>query len=216
MKNCDRTHGVIFDLDGVLADSEGEYTRFWHMVGRESGQPSPTFAYDIKGMNLSSILNQYFPVEDHVVIVERIHAFEHEMDLPLFDGAVELLDSLRSEGWKLALFTSSDTSKMRRMYDCHPDFRERFDEVVTGDMVSRSKPDPEGYILAARLLGLKPEDCVVVEDSMQGLESGRASGARVVGLTTGNSAEKIFPLCDLVRSDISQLSTDDLSNLFEP
>lgn len=208
------THGALFDLDGVLVDSEGEYTRFWAMIGTETNQPSPTFAYDIKGTNLRSILTTYFAEELHQPIVDRIHSFESEMDLPLYERALELVDELRECGWHTAVFTSSDTSKMNHLYECHPDFCSHFDAIVTGDMVEHSKPHPEGYIKAARLIGLEPDECVVFEDSIQGLQAGRASSARVVALTTGNPYELVSPLADRVYGVIGEIEVEHLNALF--
>ena len=90
---------------------------------------------------------------------------------------------------------------MEAVYNKHSDFREMFDAILTSEDFSASKPDPDCYLKAAGLLGVSREDCVVFEDSFNGLKSGRAAGMHVIGLATTNSAESIMPLCDQVIKD---------------
>ena len=192
----DRKVAVLFDLDGVLIDSEGLYTEFWAKIGREFNVPSPTFAADIKGTTLKSILN-YFPGDElKATILQRIHDFEDTMEYRLFAGVAEFLTSLKRAGIPTAIVTSSDEVKMSCLYAQLPVVREMVDVVIDASMVTRSKPDPQGYLLAAEKLGIPAEDCYVFEDSIQGLEAGRRAGATVIGLATTNSVEQVEPLCD--------------------
>ena len=177
---------VLFDLDGVLIDSEGLYTAFWAETGRIFGVPSPTFAADIKGTTLKSILN-YFPGEElKAKVIQRIHDFEDTMQYQLFPGVEDFLKALKQAGIPTAIVTSSDEVKMACLYSQLPILREMVDVVIDASMVTRSKPDPQGYILAAEKLGRAPENCYVFEDSLQGLEAGRSAGATVIGLATTN------------------------------
>lgn len=204
--------GVLFDLDGVLINTEPIYTRFWESVGNEFNL-APTFAADIKGTTLKSILN-YFPDDRREYVIGRIHDFEDTMPYPFFEGAQRLLSELRSHGIKIAIYTSSDNTKMNYLDLQHPGFSSIFDAVINGSMVGRSKPDPEGYIRASEAIGAEICDCVVIEDSLQGLEAGRRSGAKVVGFTTTNPESSVKPLCDLCVSDISRLDFDLIAGLF--
>jgi HAD superfamily hydrolase (TIGR01509 family) len=90
---------------------------------------------------------------------------------------------------------------MKAVYQHHPEFKDLFDAILTSEDFERSKPDPDCYLKAAERFGVNPEDCVVFEDSFNGLKSGRAAGMRVVGLATTNPAERIRPLCDEVIRD---------------
>ncbi len=189
--------GALFDLDGVLIDSEGLYTQFWASIGHEFNHPSPTFAMDIKGTTLTQILS-LFPAEVRPAIMRRIHEFEDEITYSLFPGVEQFLKELRDRGVRMAIVTSSDDVKMSYLFKQHPSLRDYFDVVVTGSMVTKSKPDPEGYLKAAELIGVAPEDCYVFEDSFQGLEAGRAAGARVIGLATTNPRESIESKADIV------------------
>lgn len=181
--------GVLFDLDGVLVDSEGEYSVFWGGMGDRYGLPS-TFSADIKGTTLGSIL-QSFPEADRNGIVAELHAFEDNMLYPVYPGVMEFLSELKEAGIPSAIVTSSDNVKMDYLFRRHPELRTMVDVIVTGSMVSRSKPDPEGYLTGARLIGREAGNCFVFEDSFQGLEAGRRAGATVIGLATTNPREKV-------------------------
>ncbi|MDE5785475.1 MAG: HAD family hydrolase [Duncaniella sp.] len=189
--------GALFDLDGVLIDTEGQYSIFWAETGRKYNVGGPTFSDDIKGTNLALIL-ALFPEEVREQVRDEIHHYEHVMDYPLYPGALELLESLHAAGIPIAIFTSSDNMKMELLFKRHPEVSAHVDAIITGDMVTRSKPDPEGYIKAAAAIGRDIERCYVFEDSMQGLEAGRRSGARVIGVATTNSADMIAPLSHAV------------------
>ena len=137
------------------------------------------------------------------------------MDFPVYDAITDFLDSLSDVGIRCALVTSSADSKMAQVYQKLPWLRSRFDVIVTGSMVTHSKPDPEGYLTAARLLGEDPSRCVVAEDSIQGLQAGRAAGAKVIGLTTTNSRKAVEPLADEVLDSWTGYSVERLLALLE-
>ena len=113
-----------------------------------------------------------------------LHAFQRDMAFVFFDGAMEFVQRLNDAGIPACVVTSSDQRKMEALYRQHPTFADHFSAIVTGDMVSRAKPDPECFLLGASRLGLDIKDCVVFEDSLKGLEAGRRSGAQVVALAT--------------------------------
>ncbi|MCM1356574.1 MAG: HAD-IA family hydrolase [Staphylococcus sp.] len=182
--------GVLFDLDGVLVDSEGEYSKFWGPMGRRFNVGSETFADDIKGTTLGEILRA-FPESAREGIVEELHAYEKAMIYPWIDGAEAFVNELCANNIPFAIVTSSDDTKMNFLFAAHPDLKEKLTALVTGSMVSRSKPDPEGYCTGAKLIGVPVEDCYVFEDSLQGLEAGMRSGATVIGLATTNSRDKL-------------------------
>lgn len=201
---------ILFDLDGVLIDSEGLYTEFWAKIGRDFNMPSPTFAYDIKGTTLKSILNNFPGEELKSAVMQRIHDFENTMQYRMFDGVEQFLTHLHDAGIPTAIVTSSDEVKMGYLFDQLPALRDMVTIVIDASMVTRSKPDPQGYLLAAEKLGVAPEDCFVFEDSLQGLEAGRRAGATVIGLATTNSAEQVKPLCDYLLPSFAGLTLDRL------
>lgn len=196
---------ALFDLDGVIIDTEGAYSRFWGNIGREYGC-APTFADDIKGTTLSDILTRNFPDRStREEVTRKIHDYEQTMLYPIFDHAVDFLDAIRAKGVKCALVTSSDNLKMDYLWAQHPGLKGKFEAVITGSMVSRSKPDPEGYLKAAAMLGVAPEDCIVFEDSFQGVEAGRRAGAKVIALATTNPAYLLADRADRVIESFSEL-----------
>ena len=183
--------GVLFDLDGVLIDSEGLYTKFWEDIELIYPTGVKNFPIVIKGNTLFKILDTYFPKTIHKDIIDRVHQFEHNITYPIYDGVINFLKSLKEQGIPTAIVTSSDDVKMNALYKTHPSFRQYFDAVITGSDVTESKPHPQGYLMAADRIGCNPNECYVFEDSLQGLEAGISAGATVIGLTTNNPAETL-------------------------
>ncbi len=206
--------GILFDLDGVLIDTEGTYTQFWEAVDRHFPTGVEGFAQVIKGSNLHNILHTYFPTEEmRAQVTEMLDNFQRDMQYNYFPGAIELLDELKSNGIACCIVTSSDKRKMESLYSQHPDFPSHFDAIVTGNMVSEPKPSPECFLLGAKMLGIDIKDCVVIEDSINGLKAGMASGAHVIGLYTTCSREAIAPHCHMVAPTIGNLTTQSLINI---
>ena len=99
---------ALFDLDGVLVDTEGTYTEFWGEIGKNYGKKA-TFANDIKGTTLTDILSTHFAEpETRKEIESKLHDFEDNMEFHLFPGVKEFLKELRRRGVKCAIVTSSD------------------------------------------------------------------------------------------------------------
>lgn len=198
---------ALFDLDGVLIDSETLYTGFWERVGKSHHLPSPTFAQDIKGTTLNDILTTYFPDPEVRASIDRmLHQFENEIVYPVFPGALEFVDSLRALGMKTVVVTSSDDKKMDFLFAQHPGFKGHFDAIVTAADVTRSKPDPEPYVTGAGKVGCDPKDCIVFEDSFQGLEAGKRAGAYVIGLATTNPAASLEGKADRIVNSLAELA----------
>lgn len=199
---------ALFDLDGVLIDSETLYTQFWKRVGERHHLPSPTFAYDIKGTTLNDILTTHFPDPKVRADVDRLlHDFENEIVYPVFPGALEFVDALRAAGLKTVIVTSSDSKKMGFLFRQHPDFPSHFDAIVTACDVTHSKPHPEPYLVGASKAGVKPSECLVFEDSYQGLESGRRAGCKVIGISTTNPASEVRLRSDVEAPSLASLQS---------
>lgn len=194
---------ALFDLDGVILDTEGSYTAFWDDYGSRHFSEKD-FGLKIKGQTLVKILGDYFPEEnERKSITDAINDFERNMSYPFVPGVENYIKSLKSNGIRTAVVTSSNIPKMENVYRCHPGFREMFDMILTSEDFSESKPSPYCYLKAMRLFGAGPEDCVVFEDSLAGLQSARASGAFVTALTTTNPEEVVRNYADLVIRDFN-------------
>jgi len=195
---------ALFDLDGVVFNTEPQYTVFWGEQCREFHPEHPGLEHEIKGQTLVQIYDAWFAgplAEKQQLITSRLNEFEKQMDYAYIAGFEDYIKDLRKQGIKTAVVTSSNQIKMEAVYQHHPEFKDLFDAILTSEDFERSKPDPDCYLKAAERFGVNPEDCVVFEDSFNGLKSGRAAGMRVIGLATTNPAESIRPLCDEVIRD---------------
>lgn len=197
--------GFLFDLDGVLIDSEREYSKIWNAIESKYPTGQEKFALKIKGQTLNKILEENYPEEIRHDVSRMLHELESEMTYTYCEGAESFLDFLNSRCDKIALVTSSDGKKMAHLYSDIPDFKSKVNVIIDSTKVKKSKPDPEGYLLAAKELGLDIRDCVVFEDSVQGVRAGRASGAFVVGIAGTKTREELEPYSDIVVDSLSEV-----------
>ena len=206
---------ALFDLDGVVFDTERQYTVFWSSEGHRYHPEMPDLAFRIKGMALNEILNKYFGDvdEEHKHIVERLDTFETQMKFVFVDGFCEYLQQLKSNGVKTAIVTSSTSKKMEQVFKQHPFLHTEIDCIITADDIMNSKPSPECYQTAARQLCVKPGECIVFEDSFNGLRAVRAANEFVVGLATTNSREAINEYSDYVTDDYNGLDFSKLNEI---
>ena len=202
---------VLFDFDGVIADTETQYTEFWNRIGREY-LGLEDFGQTIKGQTLVQIFGKYFEGMDRVQeeIVPQLNEFEANMSYDYIPGAYRFMQELKASGIRSAIVTSSNDVKMANAYKAHPELLELVDKVLTSEHFSKSKPDPECFLKGMEFLGGTPEETIVFEDSFHGIAAGRAAGAKVIGLATTNKREAIAPLCDLVIDNFNYLSLSEL------
>ncbi|MDE6540392.1 MAG: HAD-IA family hydrolase [Muribaculaceae bacterium] len=206
---------ALFDLDGVLIDSESIYTEFWTRMDSLFSTGVENFAYAIKGTTLPDILDTYFPAPAAQAEL-RVHLKELEENIRyrIFPGVADFLSALRRDGIPSAIVTSSNTDKMEALFAQLPQLRELVDVVVTDADVANSKPDPEGYLLAASRLGVAPERCVVFEDSRAGLEAGRRAGGKVVAVATTLKPSDIEGRGDIVIDSFEGFTPERMEALF--
>ena len=126
-------------------------------------------------------------LEEEKELLYRAFYAEHRKPA---EGLLTFLNDLRSRGIKTALATSAGPGNIDFIVD-GLGIRDQFDAIIGGAEVKKGKPDPEIYIKAAALVGVAPEDCWVIEDSLQCIASGLAAGARVVGITTSHTAQEL-------------------------
>lgn len=204
-------YGFLFDLDGVLIDSEKEYSRIWATVNSEFPTGVQNLEIKIKGCTLEKILNDFFPDLDlQKKVVRKLYELEGKMHYEYLPGAYSLLCDLSTLGFPMAMVTSSNNDKMRHLKEELPELLDFFGTVVTADMITRSKPDPEGYLRGAELLGIDPHDCVVFEDSLQGVKAGREAGAFVVGVVGTLPEEALAPFSDIVVDNLENIKINEL------
>ena len=200
----------IFDMDGLLLDSERIYQRVWRELAAERGRTlGEDFTLAISGTSgdlTLEVLRRYFPGEDPAAVAAecRRRVFEYPpLDIPLLPGVREILSGMRAAGWGVAVASSSFLPVIQRNLRAHG--LDGFFEVwVSGGDVTRGKPSPDIFLLAARRLGAEPENCYVFEDSFNGIRAAKAAGCR--GVMIPNlvpPTEEIRALCTHVCPDLS-------------
>ena len=210
---ANRKTGILFDLDGVLLDTEGIYSEFWAAIDKQYPTHVVHFTDVIKGSNLATILNTYFDPSHHDDIKVMLSQFQSNMQYRFFPGAVAWLDKLRDASLPMAVVTSSDEHKMEAVYAQHPGFNDYFEAVVVGEMVTKPKPSPECFLLGARLLGVDIANCYIFEDSINGIEAAHASGAKVIGLSTTNPKELLQDKANLVIDNFEGFTIEKMRSL---
>ena len=204
---------ALFDLDGVVLDTESQYTVCWDRIGKVYKPDIPHFAHLIKGQTLNQIFNRYFKDEEEAQheIENQLIEFEKSMDYAYIPGVDAFITDLKRYQVNMAIVTSSNQQKMTNVYQRHPEFEVFFDVILTSEDFKRSKPDPDCYLTAAAHFSVSHNQCVVFEDSINGLKAGNAAQMKVCGLATTNSVEVIEPLSDMVMNDFVGVSYEKLS-----
>ena len=197
---------VLFDLDGVLIDSERKYTKIWEKIDQMYPTGVKDFPHVIKGTTIYDILDRYFRPEDHKAVYDFGVAEEKKLTFNYMPGAREVLVELKRLGVPAVMVTSSDGEKMKRLKAMLPDIFQWFSGFVTAEMITRGKPDPEPYLLGAEMAGVEPRHCAVIEDALTGLASGRAAGCYTVGMTDTLGRAAITDHADLVLDSLADLN----------
>lgn len=179
---------VIFDMDGVLVDSEPKNLEqlkgFYKSYGTDVDDTfmntlvgsSYTYTYkeSMRIMKLNWSIEKFKELFDNYC---KIHSFEY--DSVLNPGVKEILLWLKKHGYKTAVASSSTINQIQTMKKVC-DLNDCFDELLSGEMFNESKPNPEIYLTAAKKLQVKPEECIAIEDSKYGIAAGNAAGMRVL------------------------------------
>jgi beta-phosphoglucomutase len=203
---------VIFDLDGVLVDSYQAHFASWRRMYSELGVDygEEAFAADF-GRTSRDILrrNMGDVASDERILELDARKESHFRDIvresfPAMEGAVELIDSLAADGFRLAVGSSGPPENIALCLE-KLGRAGKFAAIVTGADVTRGKPDPQVFLLAAEKLNVPPARCVVVEDAVHGIEAAGRAGMKRVGLTGTNSAAQLGD-ADLVVSSLKEIT----------
>lgn len=199
---------ALFDFDGVVMDTETQYTIFWDAQGKKYHSEIPNFGRHIKGQTLTMIYDNYFAgmTEVQSVITEELNQFEKQMQFDFIPGAAEFIKELKERGVRMAIVTSSNNQKMANVYRAHPELVSMVDRILTADMFTQSKPHPQCFLLGAEVFGSPIENCVVFEDSFHGIEAGNRAGMKVIGLATTNPTSAIEDKASMVIPDFVDFS----------
>jgi beta-phosphoglucomutase len=211
---------VIFDLDGVLVDSYHAHFASWRKLYRELRieYSEEAFAADF-GRTSRDILRRTLGDVGGDRISEldsRKEALFRDIlreEFPAMDGGVELIDALAADGFLLAVGSSGPPENIALCLT-KLDRVQSFAAVVTGKDVTRGKPDPQVFQLAADRLGVPPESCAVVEDAVHGIEAARRAGMVAIGLV-GTVAKEQMVAANLVVSSLRELKPSIIRRLIE-
>lgn len=178
--------GAIFDMDGLLFDTEKMYQHGWLVVADEFGVPrSPELGKaccGTSGETMAAVVRSFYPTVDAYAYSRRVDEYvrdEAAKNLPIMPGARELLHYFRAHGVRIATASSSTVAQIEKNL-AQSGLREYFDAIVGGDMVERGKPAPDIFLRAAAAIQIAPADCYVFEDGYNGLRGASAAGCVAV------------------------------------
>ena len=205
---------VIFDKDGTLHDTEKVYHRAWQAAAEQTGVPRiMEFVALCTGTNFARTAELWqefygdaFEFRPFWALRNAIYDEMIETEgLPIKQGAYELLDYLKENGYKIGLATSTNAPRVER-HLVQSDMKRYFDAVVTGDTVSRGKPAPDIFLITAERLGIEPTECMGVEDSFNGVRAVKAAGMyTVMAPDLIMPTKEILDLCDACVQELGQI-----------
>lgn len=180
--------GAVFDMDGLMFDTENLTFKIWNEILTEKGY---SYSFDIYkktiGVRSAEVKdfysNLYGNSFDYDKIkseaMERFWKYTEEQGVPIKTGLFEILDYLKGRNIKIALATSTTTESATEILT-RAKVIDYFDRLICGDMVKNSKPDPEIFITAVKELGEKPQNCIALEDSINGIKSAYNAGLKCI------------------------------------
>jgi len=206
------TYGIIFDMDGVLLDSGPPHLKSWEMLAEENGLPiKESFFWDTFGRTNEDILPLLFGRDLTKEEIRRYSDRKEELfrgivrgRVKSFPGLLPLIAHLVRKGWEVGVGSSGPRLNVELVLS-----ELGLWEIVTAytcsEDVTLGKPDPEVFLKTARKMGISPSECVVVEDSVHGIEAAHRAGMKCIAITTTNSRDKIDH-ADLVISTYKELT----------
>lgn len=197
---------VIFDMDGVLVDSEPLHLEVEHKIFEELGLDIPEEEhFRLIGMvplKIWSILRDRYGLEEEPAELKqreqnRKYDLFQQREIPLVDGVEGLLQSLQGKDHPLAL-ASSSPRQIIDLFTSKTETQPYFEFLLSGEEVPNGKPEPDIFLEAARRLGASPASCVVIEDSANGVRAAKAAGMRCIGFQNPNSGRQDLGMADLI------------------
>jgi HAD superfamily hydrolase (TIGR01509 family) len=219
MKKASQPAGVLFDVDGVLVDSYRPHLESWIRTARNHGvaMTEEQFAATF-GQTSREIIRRFWGDRADAEGARRIddekEALYRELiaaSFPRMPGAVELVDELHRAGFRLAVGSSAPPANVELTL-ARLGCAASFDARVTGADVTRGKPDPQVFVIAAQRLGIAPARCAVIEDAPAGIAAARAAGARAIALV-GTATAAQLGAADLVVASLRELSAQRITSL---
>ncbi|MCX7771590.1 MAG: HAD family phosphatase [Clostridia bacterium] len=207
---------VVFDMDGVIIDSEPIHIEIDVQVMRDLGkEPAPSEIYEFIGVRneemWATLIERHSIPEtvEQLLARQKVYKQKRYFDEPLepIPGIPELVRSIKESGLKIALATSSPKYFAEHVLKSVGIYS-YFDALMTGDDISKSKPDPEIYIKAAKALDVEPGECVAIEDACLGIKSAKGAGLNCIAFQNPNSGNQDTTQADYVVSSIIEIDVN--------
>ena len=213
-------NAVIFDMDGVMIDSEPLWEKTERiLLARRSIDYSPDYRDKIVGLNQRDsgrLLVDTFDLDETVddIINERISILTsiYEKELELIPALVPLLEQLARDGYRLAVASSSPLRVVTFVLDMFS-LHNHFLTVVSGDSVGNGKPHPDIYLHTADMLGVVPAECVAIEDSINGLRSAKGAGMYCIAIPDKRLTPDQFKSADVILDSLRELTPETIKSL---
>jgi beta-phosphoglucomutase len=214
---------VIWDVDGTLVDTAEHHYYAWKItaekLGRAYGEKEFGETFGIRNPELVKILfgDRFSEEESRCIALEKEELYRQSIasDMELLPGVKELLDGFRRHGFLQAIGSSAPRANLDVILRV-TGIGSYFQTSVSGDDVSRGKPDPEPFLLGAKTLGIAPKDCLVIEDAPAGIAGAKAAGMKSLAVCSPHHTKKELEALspDLVVGDLTQITAEKLLKLF--
>jgi beta-phosphoglucomutase family hydrolase len=214
-------YAVIFDMDGVLLDSGPPHFRSWQLLARENGlEMTETLFWESFGKTNDQILPLLFKRSLKAEESKRFSDRKEELYREIIRGKVQplpglkkLIEDLAKPGMKLAVGSSGPRLNVELVIE-ELGLGEYISSYTCAEDVTRGKPDPEVFIKAAKKLGIPPERCLVVEDSVHGIEAAMRAGMKCIAITTTNHREVLSGAQKVIDS-FEELKSEDVMKILK-
>ncbi len=217
-----KARAVIWDMDGVIADTAPYHLKAWQKVFQKSGVnfTEDDFRHNFGQRNDTIIKNilgeQVSQSEMETIAREKEKTFRKVVgqNITPLPGAIKLMKSLGEHGFKMAIASSAPMENIRLVTQ-GLGIDNYFHSIVTGQDVTEGKPSPQGFLLAAKKLGVEPEDCIVIEDAVAGVTAAKRAGMHCIAVTNTHPRENLME-ADLVLYTLEGVTMNDLEELLSP
>ncbi len=210
---------VIWDMDGIIVDTAQYHLKGWQIVfgergvnyteedyRRNTGKRSDSIIKNILGREIAQ-------GEIATIIREKDETFRQltRQNIRPFPGVLKLITSLKEHGFKIAIASSAPMENIQLVTQSLK-IHNRFDAIISGWEVTKGKPDPQTFLLAAEKLGVEAEDCIVIEDAISGVTASKRANMRCIAVTNTTSREELRE-ADLIIDTLEEITIDDLERL---
>ncbi len=213
---------VIWDMDGVIADTAFYHLKAWQEVFQKRGVTftEEDFRYNFGQRNDSIIRNalgeETSQDEIDAIASEKEENFRQRVrhNLKPLPGAIKLITSLTKHGFKMALASSAPMENIQLVIG-GLGIKNSFQAIVSGREVTDGKPSPQGFLLAAKKLGVEPENCIVIEDAVAGVAAAKRAGMHCLAITNTHPKMSLME-ADLIIDTLETVKVNDLERLLNP